>query len=181
MVSFSVVVYFLSPGNRDAEAIPQIVQDCLDQQACVTAFIYCEVSDLIIASQSLLLCLNCKERGHLIEMFPEDWSSDEVRWFLSDMRETMRFDDNSRSSHFFCNRCKELDLRDWLRQDNITGGDIDWTRRTLGLNDRQRSRKLGRVGSIVLQNDCSLCRCLFGLTTSPMSCDQEVILVLNWS
>ena len=114
-------------------------------------------------------------------MCPEDWSGDEIGWFLSDMRETMRFYDNSGSSHSFCNRCKELDLLDWLRQDIPIRGDRDLTRRRLGLNDRQVFRKLGRVGSIVLQNDCSLCRCLFGLTPSPMSCDQEVILVLSWS
>ena len=58
---------------------------------------------------------------------------------------------------------------------------MDLTRRRLGLSDRQVFRKLGRVGSIVLQNDCSLCRCLFGLMPRPMSCDQEVILVLSWA
>lgn len=97
------------------------------------------------------------------------------------MCETLKFGDNSGSSQFFCNRCKRLDLLDSLRQDIPIRGDMDLTRRRLGLNDLQVFRKLGRVGSIVLQNDCGLCRCLFGLTPSPMSYDQEVILVLSWS
>ena len=93
----------------------------------------------------------------------------------------MEFGDNSGSSQSFCNRCKKLDLLDWLRQDIPIKGDMDLTRRRLGINDLQVFRKLGRVGSIVLRNNCGLCRCLFGLTPSPMSCDQEVILVLSWS
>ena len=114
-------------------------------------------------------------------MCPEDWSGDEIGWFLSNMRETMRFDDDSGSSHFFCNRCKKLDPLDWLRQDIEMRGDMDQFRRTFGLNDWRLFRKLGRAGSIVLQNDYSLCRRLLGLTPSPMSYDQEVILVLSWS
>ena len=58
---------------------------------------------------------------------------------------------------------------------------MDLTRREFGLDDKEVFRRLGPIGSIVSRNDCALCRCLFGLTPSPDSCDQEVILVLSWS
>ncbi|KAM0802990.1 hypothetical protein BDR22DRAFT_841118, partial [Usnea florida] len=151
VISFRVDIYFLSLGNHYAKAIPQIEQECLDPQA-----------------QNIFAAVfNCRERDHLVKMWPEDWSGDEFGWFLSDMRETM--DSTTIPGHLtsFCNRCKELDLLNWLRQDTTTSVDRDRYRRTFRRNHRQVFRKLGRIGSIVLRNDCRLCRRLFGLTPSP--------------
>ena len=80
-----------------------------------------------------------------------------------------------------CKRCKELNLLDWIRQDIPIYGDMDLTSRELGLDDKTEFRKLGPVGSIVLREDCGLRYRIFGLTPSPDSYKQEVVLVYSWS
>lgn len=47
--------------------------------------------------------------------------------------------------------------------------------------DSRLFRKIDRVESIVLQDDCDLCRCLFGRIATPSRLDQGIILVLSWS
>lgn len=49
------------------------------------------------------------------------------------------------------------------------------------LDDQRLFRDLGTVGSVVLRDDCSLCRCIFGLIPHPYSLRQKVRLVLSWS
>ena len=105
----------------------------------------------------------------------------EVTWFSSELREAMDVGEISGSAQPLCKRCKELNLFDWIRQDIPIIGDMDLTSRELGLDDKTVFRKLGPVGSIVLQKECALCCCIFGLTPSPDSGKQEVVLVLSWS
>ena len=93
----------------------------------------------------------------------------------------MHVGESSGSAQSLCKRCKELNLLDWMRQDILIIGDMDLTSRKLGLDDKIVFRKLGPVGSIILRKDCALCFFIFGLTPSPDSYNQKVVLVLSWS
>ena len=93
----------------------------------------------------------------------------------------MRVGDISGLAQPICKRCKELNLLDWMHRDIPMIGNMDLTRRELGLDDKTVFRKLGPVSSIVLRKDCALCCCIFGLTPSPYWYNQQVVLVLSWS
>ena len=102
----------------------------------------------------------------------------ELEWFHSDERDALRFDDDPASSSAMCQRCKDLDVLSWLRTKPPIISDTDLDKMS---GDSRLFRKIGQVESIVLRDDCGLCRCLFGLIPNPSELDQEVILVLSWS
>ncbi|KAL2056445.1 hypothetical protein ABVK25_003468 [Lepraria finkii] len=127
---------------------------------------------------ALLLCLVCRRRGPTASKCLNAPPGRELNWFISEARESLRFDNISESSHSLCRRCKKLDLPAWLREDPPIQVDRDLKKLP---GDRRVFRQLGRVDTIVLKYNCPLCRCLFGLIPFPSKLNQKVILVLSWS
>ena len=131
------------------------------------------------ALKGVLLCLVCRGKGHLASDCPNEPIDDsELGWYFSDERKAMRFGDNSTHSSLLCERCKELKLLSWLKTDPPIEHDQELSEM---LDDPRLFRNLGQVGSIVLRDDCQVCRCLFGLIANPSSLSQHVKLVLSWS
>ena len=131
------------------------------------------------APQEVLLCLVCRSKGHLARSCPTmETVGSELEWFYSDERDALRFDDDPASPSSICQRCKDLDLLSWLRKDPPIISDRDLGKMS---GDSRLFRKIDQVESIVLRDDCGLCRCLFGLIANPFRLDQEIILVLSWS
>ncbi|KAL8728422.1 MAG: hypothetical protein Q9181_005354, partial [Wetmoreana brouardii] len=117
-------------------------------------------------------------KGHLASDYPDEPVDDELGWFISDEQSAMRFDESSDASQLLCQRCRDLELVSWLQTDPPLQHDQDIREM---IDDPRLFRNLGQVRSIMLRDDCGLCRCLFGLTGLPSSLDQEVKLVLSWS
>ncbi|KAL9593178.1 MAG: hypothetical protein Q9219_007650 [cf. Caloplaca sp. 3 TL-2023] len=91
----------------------------------------------------------------------------------------MRFDYNDSTSHHqpLYQRCKDLDLISWLRTEPPVER-IKECRDRRG--DTRLFRPLGRVSSLILRDDCTLCRCRYGLITlTGTDKDQEIELVLT--
>ncbi|KAL9041076.1 MAG: hypothetical protein Q9214_004238 [Letrouitia sp. 1 TL-2023] len=122
--------------------------------------------------------LDKMRRGHTASECLNEPPGNELGWFISEARESLRFDDISESSHSLCRRCRRLDLPAWLREDPPIQAGRD-LRKLPG--DRRVFRELGRVDNIILKYNCPLCRCLFGLIPFPSKLDQKVVLVLSWS
>lgn len=131
-----------------------------------------------IARTTVLLCLVCRKKGHLASDCPNERLGYNLGWFISQDREAMQFEDFSNSPQWLCQRCQKVDLLAWLREDPPIQRDRDMGKM---LDDQRLFRDLGTVGSIVLRDDCSLCRCIFGLIPHPYSLRQKVRLVLSWS
>ena len=120
----------------------------------------------------------CRKHGHLAKDCSENEGGSEINWYTCEARETMTFDDPLESPRLLCQRCKDLDLLAWLREDPPIDRDRDLADR---VDDPRLFRSIGRVDTIVLRDDCGLCRCLYCLIPYPTSFEQDVKLVLSWS
>ena len=133
------------------------------------------------AAESTLLCLKCRETGHLVKNCPEEWLNDELGWFNSPFRNQYhandKFDNGPQS---ICKRCHDLDLVGFLTQ-KMSWEDRNWQDRTdlLQQNSRMRRyvRRLGRVDTVVFTTECHVCRCLFALCPNASNLDQEIVLL----
>ena len=125
-----------------------------------------------------LLCLSCRRQGHIASKCRNEPSDSEIGWFESDQRISMRFDDNTDESHDVCRRCEDLNILNWLETEPPITIDRDLSKMK---GDLRLFQDLGEAGTIRLQYDCPLCRCNFGLTPTPSTDDQHVLLVLSWS
>lgn len=136
------------------------------------------------ANQQSLLCLKCRQVGHLVKDCTLTQWQPEVHWALSHERSLppSHFDalDNSGlDDTSLCNRCTVLHIPELLAKQ------IEWisfsSLNSMVSDGRAPFRVLGKVGSIEYRIDCSLCRCLFALTPNPFSEDQDVVMFPSWS
>lgn len=115
-----------------------------------------------------LLCLKCRQAGHIVDKSPSTQWFWEFGWVLSPARKKMDFGDaTSTSQQELCKRCRDLSLLRLLREE------IPW-KSTYDLNQavlhgHKSMRSLGKTGSIKFWKDCPLCRCLFVMTPHPSS------------
>lgn len=127
-----------------------------------------------------LLCLKCRQAGHIVDKCPLPWSSDELGWFFSPARKALDFGTPSSTSHEqLCERCRDLDL---LR---LLHGEIPWISSD-ELEEAARVgspciQSIGYTGSVEFWQTCPLCRCLFALTPNPSASTQKVLLFPIWT
>jgi hypothetical protein len=132
------------------------------------------------ATNSTLLCLKCRQAGHLVDKCPSAHWLPEFDWFLSPARKGMKSGNgSSRFQQELCKRCRLLDLPRFLHEE------IPW-KSGPELNEAARDgsehiRSLGKTGAIEFWSDCPLCRCLFALTPNPSSTMQDVLILPHWS
>lgn len=130
------------------------------------------------ARNDTLLCLKCRLAGHGASECTLDWPSDPFAWFFSDNRRTLA-GLMTQSSTDICQRCEDLDLLSLLR------ADIPW-RSPQDLTQAQRDghaliRCIGKAGSIEYRATCSVCVCLFGMTPTPSSTTDDILLYPDWT
>lgn len=123
-----------------------------------------------------LLCLRCEEGGHVADdCLSEAWIAQ-----LEDMRPNFV----SKAAKDFtvdtiCARCQSLNLIEAL--ENVP----PWKSQS-DLNEtfeegHETFIDIGRIGSIELWSDCSLCRCLWAIAPFPDSVDQKMLLIPDWT
>ena len=134
-------------------------------------------ANLKVEDQTLLLCLFCREKGHSASQCHTEEVEYELDWYNSEAREALRFDDADSVSDL-CLRCQDLDLPTWLLEPLPIQSDQDLRHM---ISDERIFRNLGSVESIVLRDDCTLCRCIFAMTANACSLNQEVKLVKSSS
>jgi len=128
-----------------------------------------------------VLCLKCRRTGHIAaRCVYRGWHRDEFSWFLSEGRKTMRFGNPAHvPEQNLCKRCQDLNILELLSKD------LPW-KLTSELNARAQKgtntfQSLGKTGSTEFWNNCPLCLCLFALTPSPRSPDQDILILTDWS
>jgi hypothetical protein len=122
--------------------------------------------DLEAAVHPLLLCLKCRQSGHIVDECSSDVWHLEFDWFFSERR---RDNDIVKAlttpEERLCTRCQKLDLINLLHKE------IQWTSSSmLDKSYWQGSLhlpSLGNVASIRYWKNCPLCRCLFAMTPDP--------------
>ena len=118
-----------------------------------------------------MLCLICRNSGHIASECHEKPNKGELTWFISKARENLPFQDSSASNSMLCRRCSQLNVLEWLREKPPLERDRDLARKT---GDTRLFRTLGQVGSVELRDDCSMCYCIFGLIPNPTNLEQEI-------
>ena len=135
------------------------------------------------ATPAALLCLVCRKNGHIasacVDQCPGGLGDTGLKWFMSTDDERIRLDHATTSPQLLCQRCNSLDLPSWLKEDLPLKEIRDF--RKLRGDDQRVFRDLGTVGSVILREDCCLCRCLFGLIPFPSNLEQHVKIVRSWS
>lgn len=132
------------------------------------------------AAASLFMCLKCRGRGHVVSGCSEPWTCDDLEWFFSPSRKAMdvaNFSDTLNRP--LCKRCQELNLLDFMKQEIPWNSMLSLT--DIELRESGCTRSLGQTGSIVFRQDCSLCCCLFAMTPSPRSDNQEAVIFPTWT
>jgi Heterokaryon incompatibility protein (HET) len=127
------------------------------------------------------MCLKCRGVGHLVKDCPHGWEEHYYNesWFFSAARKALDVPDFPEMiNQPLCRRCNELELLKLLSQD-ISYEKIQDLEISEGL-EQGYFRSLGKTGSIAFRQDCSLCRCLFGITSTPSSNGEDVIIIPTW-
>jgi hypothetical protein len=83
------------------------------------------------------------------------------------------------SDQKLCKRCQDLDILRLLEQDLPWETTSDLNK--LAASGTEKFQSIGKTGSIEFWEHCPLCICLFALTPSPRSLDQDILLLPDWS
>ena len=133
-------------------------------------------------SNPKLLCLWCRGTGHVVNDCKSTRWRPENDWMSSKARQQMDFTaawNHSSNQPLICQRCLDLDLL------GLLNSYPPWTTQVQlsdAIKERHKCiRRLGKVGTIILQNDCQLCICLFAMTPYASSADQEILFLPDWT
>jgi hypothetical protein len=132
------------------------------------------------AIHSLLLCLKCRQSGHIVDECSSNAWHLEFDWFLSERRRDNDVVKASTTPHEkLCTRCQALGLINLLHKE------IQWTSSSI-LDKAYRQGNLclpslGNVGFIRYWKNCPLCRCLFAMTPDPRSPKQNIHILTQWT
>ena len=136
---------------------------------------------LIMAEQdsklSCLLCLKCRQPGHIVKECSLSRWNYESGWFFSPARKALDLGDTTGGAHnVLCQRCQDLNILKLLQEETPWKSTADLDRAAREGN-MESIRSLGLTGSVEFRKDCPLCRCLFAMTPHPSSSSQEVLVL----
>ncbi|KAI9147192.1 hypothetical protein HJFPF1_13225 [Paramyrothecium foliicola] len=121
-----------------------------------------------------LLCISCRKAGHLVSQCPDIFQGDEYGWFFSPARRD--FVPSPPLLESPCERCLALNLAALLEEDNSEKAFWKFKSSTpeARIDDQTQWRRLGPVSSLVLDEACPICRCLYSCSPSPTNTEQEL-------
>lgn len=124
-----------------------------------------------------LLCLNCRQEGHIVEKCSTNQHVEDPDRFFSSARRQL--DLAIRDKQKLCPRCESLDLTNFFDARPPWNTQLELTDKFDEKGDAVRD--LGFVATVEFQSGCPVCCCLFAISPQPSSLDQKIFLVPDWS
>ena len=134
-----------------------------------------------VSRQGRLLCLRCREPGHMAGACTttKAWVGPQFQyeWFFSPARTAVGA--YLQAASIICKRCQNLGLVELLRFQ------IPWH----SLNEVSRYyrdghhvfRKLGQAATVKYHSSCRICVCLFAMTPWPSAPTDDILLFPDWT
>lgn len=132
-----------------------------------------------VAGHAELLCLKCRGSGHVVrDCLSTEWLH-EYDWDFSERRRSFAFDAPTTALNELCPRCISLEVLSTLNKHPPWCDQNELEKAFEALDEP--IKYLGKTGTVIYTSNCQLCLCLFSLTPSPSSNDQDIYIFPDWT
>ena len=131
-------------------------------------------------AEPVLLCLQCRGQGHIVDDCTSPAWANELGWLFSPGRRSLGMESSILDSEDrICSRCEKLDLISFLESKPAWNMQSEFTE---AYDEGHTSiLNLGRTGYIQFRADCPVCCCLFLIAPNATGPDQEVMIIPDWT